>query len=218
MAWIIFSSDRNWILSRQLFTPKEAQITRIKITNMKTGFVTAFLILAIIQWVIPGNLIWSKNNVLKKGVSYKFKMEPVDPYYPFKGKYITLNFAETSFTDTVTRQLRGNEPVFVILSTDHRGFAKVKALSREEPESQHPYVRAIFYYSSQENDNITVQFGYPFDKFYMNEYHAPQAETIFRESMPDSLNTAYALVKIHKGEAVIENVFINEKPIRSLIQ
>lgn len=185
---------------------------------MKTGFVLAFLTLAIIQWVIPAKLIWSKNKVLKNGVSYKFKMAPVDPYHPFKGRYITLNFAETSFADTVTRQLRGNDPVFVILNTDQFGYVTVKGLSTEEPSSQQPYVRAIFYYRSEENDTITVHFGYPFDKFYMDEYEAPQAEIIFRESMSDSLSTGYALVKIHEGEGVIENVFINDKPIRSLIK
>ncbi len=48
----------------------------------------------------------------------------------------------------------------------------------------------------------------------MDEYKAPKAETVYRESTSDTANTTYALVKILKGEAVIENVFINNIPIR----
>ena len=185
---------------------------------MKISVILAFFILAIIQWLIPGKLIRDKSQVLKKGVSYKFKTEPVDPSHPFKGKYISLNFAETTFTDKIKRQLRGYDPVFVILGIDAQGFAKVKNLSTEEPKTDSVYVKATVYYTSEAHDSITVHFEYPFDKFYMEEFKAPQAEIIYRESTRDSSNTTYALVKIYKGEAVIENVFINDIPIGALIK
>src|SRR5215211_9182343 len=102
---------------------------------MKYGFVLAFLLLAIIQWVIPGKTIWEKDRVLKEGKSYKFRTEPVDPSNPFKGKYIVLNFAENSFTDTVHRGLRGNERVYVILIHDSKGFAKIKDVLQNEPKN-----------------------------------------------------------------------------------
>ena len=185
---------------------------------MKYGFVFAFLLLALLQWVVPGKIIWEKNEVLKKGQSYKFKTEPVDPSHPFKGKYITLNFEESSFTDTINRDLRGNENIYVILGRDARGFATIKDLSTVEPQNNNPYVKATVYYASTENDSITVHIRYPFDAFYMDEYKAPRAENIYRESNRDSSNNTYALVKMRKGDAVIENVFINDTPIAELIK
>ena len=185
---------------------------------MKFSLILAFTILVIIQWFIPGKLIRDKSQVLKKGVSHKLKTEPVDPSHPFKGKYINLNFAQTTFTDTIRRQLRGYDPVFVILGIDAQGFATVKNLSTEEPKTERVYVKATVYNTSEAKDSITVHFQYPFDEFYMEEFKAPQAEIIYRESNRDSLKTTYALVKIYKGEAVIENVFINDIPIGALIK
>ncbi len=134
---------------------------------MKYAFVFAFLLLAIIQWVVPGKIIWEKDEVLKKGQSFKFKTEPVDPSNPFKGKYITLNFVESSFTDTINRNLRGNDNIYVILATDQRGYASIKDLSIQKPLNNNAYVKATVYYTSIENDSTTVHIRYPFNEFYM---------------------------------------------------
>ena len=185
---------------------------------MKYAFLIAFCVLAIIQWVIPARTMWSKNDVLEKGETFKFKTEPVDPSDPFKGKYITLNFEQTSFTDTVHRGLSGQEPVYVLLGKDSLGFAVIENLSPEEPKNTKSYVLATVYYVTKENDSLTVHLDYPFNEFYMDEYKAPKAETIYRESTRDTASTTYALVKVLRGDAVIENVFINEVPIRQLIK
>ena len=86
----------------------------------------------------------------------------------------------------------------------------IGSFSTEEPNSDNPYVKAVAYYTWIENDSITVRFQYPFDEFYMDEFKAPKAEVIYREITLNSLNSTYALVKIYKGDAVVENVFINE--------
>ena len=185
---------------------------------MKSVYIVAFCVLAVIQWLVPGKLIRDKNQVFKRGALYKFKTEPIDPSHPFKGRYIILHFAETSFTDTINRQIRGSDPVFVILSIDQHGFARASGLSVRDPRGKIAYVKAVANYSSQVNDSITVHFQYPFDEFYMDEFKAPKAETIYREATRDSLNTAYALVRIYEGDAIIENIFINNVPIGELIK
>lgn len=185
---------------------------------MKYGILIAFCVLAITQWVIPARTIWSKDEVLENGETFKFKTEPVDPSDPFKGKYITLNFEQSSFTDTIHRGLAGREQVYVLLEKDSMGFARIQNLSRSEPQATGSYVLATVYYVSEENDSVTVHLEYPFNEFYMNEYIAPKAETIYRESTTDSGSITYAAVKVLEGDAVIENVFINEIPIRQLIK
>jgi uncharacterized membrane-anchored protein len=185
---------------------------------MKYGLTAAFLILAIIQWVVPGKIIWEKNQILRKGQSYKFRTEPIDPSNPFKGKYISLNFAESSFVDTVDKNLSHGDNIYVILGTDRRGFTTIKDLSIREPLNEVDYVRATVYYTSVEDNGSRVHLRYPFDKFYMDEYKAPAAEKIYRESNGDTSNVTYALVKVRNGEGVIQNVYINDVPMGSLIK
>ena len=185
---------------------------------MKYSYVIAFVVLALVQWVLPGRTIWEKDQVLKKGQLFKFQTEPVDPSDPFKGKYITLNFAENSFTDTLNRDLHGNDQVYVILAKNPQGFAVIENISVEEPKSTNSYVRAQVFYVSSEKDSITVHLNYPFDEFYMDEYKAPKAENIYRESNRNTANKTYASVKILNGDAVVENVYINDVPIGQLIK
>jgi uncharacterized membrane-anchored protein len=187
-------------------------------TAMKYGFIIAFLVLSIIQWIVPGKIIWHKNQVLKKGQSFKFRTEPVDPSSPFKGKYISLDFAESSFTDTIYRDLNYNDNIYLLLGTDRQGFASIRALSKDEPRNDNDYVKATVYNTAVEKNGTRVYVNYPFDKFYMDEYKAPAAEIIYRDSNRDTSNKTYALVKVLHGEGVIENVFINDVPIRSLIK
>jgi hypothetical protein len=103
-------------------------------------------------------------------------------------------------------------------STNEGGYATIKDLSVGEPEHTDAYVKAGVYYVSSEKDSITVHLQYPFNEFYLDEYKAPKAENIYRASNRDTANTTYALVKIRKGDAVIENFFINEIPIGKLIK
>lgn len=185
---------------------------------MKQRFLIALLALAVIQWVIPAKIIVKNNEVLEKGQSYKFRTEPVDPSNPFKGKYITLNFTENSFTDTIERHLASDDDVFVFLGMDSTGYAVVKDVSTEEPRGNAAYVKAKVYYTSRTDDSTTIFINYPFDEFYMDEFKAPQAENIYRESNRDSSNRTFALVKIWNGQAVIEDVLINGIPIKNLIK
>lgn len=185
---------------------------------MKYAFVLAFSILALIQWFIPGKLIWEKGQVLKKGQPFKFKTEPVDPSNPFKGKYITLNFRENSFTDTVHRNFRSDETVYVILNQDSAGFVFIKNVSSEKPAHSNSFVKANVSYISEEKDSVTIHLNYPFDEFYMEEFKAPKAEEIYRESNRDTTKVTYALVRILDGEAVLENVFIDSIPIGQMIK
>lgn len=184
--------------------------------HTKFIFLLAFFVLAVIQWVIPGRIISKKTEVLEKGQSYKFQTEPVDPSNPFKGKYITLDFRENSFTDTVERRLGPNEEVYVLLSVDTSGYAIIRNVSTTEPETNSPYVKADVSYVSRSGDSITVFIHYPFNEFYMDEFKAPKAETIYQESSRDSSDKTYALVKIWKGQAVIQDVLINDTSIIEL--
>ena len=185
---------------------------------MKYSYVILFVILAFVQWVLPGRTIWEKRQVLKKGQLFRFQTEPIDPSDPFKGKYLTLNFAENSFTDTLNRGLHGNEQVYVLLARNSQGFAVIQNISAEKPRSTNAYVRAQVFLVSYEKDSITVHLNYPFDEFYMDEYKAPKAENTYWESNRNKANTTYASVKILNGDAVIENVYINDVPIGQLIK
>ena len=56
-----------------------------------------------------------------------------------------------------------------------------------------------------------VTLFFPFSRFYMEEGKAQKAEIIYRR-----VNAGYALVKVYKGEAVLEDVLVKGKSLREL--
>ena len=183
---------------------------------MKKLIIPVFIALAFIQWWVPARMIIRNETVLKKGVPYKFLTEPVDPADPFRGKYISLNFKADEFIFPGKHEFTTGQEVFIALTKDDSGYAKITWLSDKEPASGSEYVKAIISYVDYDNRK-KVHIAYPFDKYYMEEYSAPRAEIVYRKSNREIKNRTYALVKILKGDAVMEDVLINDTSIHKYI-
>ncbi|WP_425077363.1 GDYXXLXY domain-containing protein [Psychroserpens sp. S379A] len=183
---------------------------------MKTKYLVAlFIIVAIVQLTVPAQMIWQRESILKTGKAFKFKTQPVDPSDPFKGKYIYLNYELNSFISNEETWKRGQD-IFVSITKDSLGFAKATAIAKQAPQHQ-TYVKAKVDWSVKKNER--VNFTLPFNEFYMEESKAYNAEVAHRNAQQDSLpNNTYALVYVKEGEAVLDNVFINETPIAVFVE
>lgn len=172
------------------------------------------------QLWVPTSMIISKEKVLKEGVAYKFRCAPVDPADVFRGRYIVLRFdaqrAEIADTSGLSKSYDYKQ-VFVSLKTDSAGFALVDKVTQMPPAAG-DYVaakgRAQLYQTPPQ-----WFINYPFDQYYMEESKAPVAEGIYWDNIRiDSSDITYALVKILDGDAVIEDVIVNDRPISELAE
>ncbi len=108
------------------------------------------------------------------------------------------------------------EDIYVILANDNNGFAKIKSVSKTKPSKELSFVKAKVSFISTDNpQELTVD--YPFDRYYMEESKAYEAENVYRKSLPDSTQNVYALVKIKDGDAVLQDVLINDVSIRDIV-
>ena len=152
-------------------------------------------------------MIFRQEQILQHGRVFKFKTAPVDPYDAFRGRYVALRFtAETeagkSFADSSRHSL------WVQFETDDKGFAKVKRVSTE---------------SLTGDDVVAGMSGwggihFPFDRYYMDEKAAPEAEAAYRANSRREHENAYATVRILNGHAALEELYIDEKPIREFLR
>jgi uncharacterized membrane-anchored protein len=174
-----------------------------------------FILVAGAQIFIPANMIFSQETILETGTAYKFKTQPVDPSNPFKGKYIFLNYEINSVISNDSTWTRG-ETVFVAIANDSAGFVKVTDIFRDIPRSGEYVKVTVDWYDSTQN---VLRFTFPFNEFYMNETKAYDAEVAHRTAQNDSIpNNTYALVYVKDGEAVLDNVFINDVPIAEYVE
>lgn len=184
---------------------------------MKKLIIPIFIAIACVQWWVPASMIVKKEKILKDGKAYKFRTEPVDPSDPFKGRYISLRFEASNYTPKQKMSFSFDSEVFVILKNDAAGFAAVDSISTTRPTIDN-FVMANVNYVEYDSP-YTVMLRYPFDKFYMDEFKAPEAEALYRSALSDTARrTTYALVKVKSSEAVIEDVFVDGVPIRKLLK
>jgi uncharacterized membrane-anchored protein len=179
---------------------------------MKNILIASFILLVLVQWFVPGNMICNKEKVVKKGRSFRFETEPVDPADPFRGRYMILDFKMDTFRVKSMPEIDIDRPVYVLLENDANGFARIQNVVFSKPANQNDYVIANAYVS-RVNDDFLIYVTYPFEEFYLEEFKAPKAEQEYFESTRDSTKKTYAVVKVFNGDAVIENVYINDKPL-----
>ncbi|MCG8579007.1 MAG: GDYXXLXY domain-containing protein [Bacteroidales bacterium] len=185
--------------------------------NYKKILISAFVLLALIQLFVPAKMIWDRENVIDKGTEYKFRTAPVDPSDPFRGKYITLNFKDDTFIVDDKADWSRGEPVYVYFATNKDGFAQIKAVTKEHLTDDVEYIRTKVRYITRDSTN-TICVDYPFDRYYMEETKAYDAEHAYIQSQADTASVTYAIVRVKNGDAVLQDVLINEIPIKDLVE
>jgi len=181
----------------------------------KPIIISGFLLMIALQWYVPGRLIFYKERVLAAGKEFRFRTEPFDPYDAFRGKYVSLTFNQTSVQMKDSATWHEGDMIYALLSTDSLGFAKVSGVTKDEPAEDVDYLKVISGYVYQ--DTVTsVSINYPFDRFYMEESKASSADEAYHQALRDTSKITYALIKIHKGEGVIVDVFIDGIPLKEV--
>ena len=184
--------------------------------NIKWGL-SLFIVVILVQLYVPAKMIWDREDVLQTGREYKFKTAPVDPNDPFRGKYIILQFEEDLVPTSAGNNWERDEDIYVILSEDSNGFAQVASVLRQRPGEDQDFVKAkIGYVFGNGTDETEIE--YPFERFYMEESKAPEAELTYAKSQRDTTKTTYALVRVKNGEAVLKDVMIDGISIVEIVK
>ena len=183
---------------------------------MKTIHIfSLFVLLALIQLSVPAQMIFKRESILNTGIAYKFKTQPVDPSDPFKGKYIFLNY-DVNNIKVENRDWQRQQNVYISIANDSLGFVKATSASIKQPKNGMFVKARVDWYSVKDN---SLRFTFPFNEFYMEESKAYNAEIAHRNAQRDSLpNNTYALVFVKDGQAVLDNVFINDVPIAKFVE
>lgn len=184
---------------------------------MKIFITILFIVMVLAQWVVPGKMIYDSEHVIDEGIVYKFKTAPIDPSDPFRGKYITLNFQENFFQFQDSAEWQTGDEIFVAFKKDTAGFAIAENVSHIKPDSE-SYLRTTVDYVDYYHKDYKVWYKLPFDRYYLEESKASEAEKIYWQAQRDSAQVAYAVVSLGQGQAVLQGVFINDKPILDIVQ
>jgi len=143
---------------------------------------------------------------------------------------VSSEYTESQTVDYYAYQNKLNlnrDRVFAEIAEDEDGFAFILNLTNEEPPHTSNYLLVSIQDMYQDENGFRVIVHFPFNRFYMNEHKAYEAELAYNESnfteidewgnpIIDNQKT-YALVYIFNGKASLENVFIDDVAIVDVV-
>ncbi|GHV57245.1 hypothetical protein AGMMS49579_22840 [Spirochaetia bacterium] len=157
---------------------------------MKKFFLPACVFYLVILLGVPGFLVFNHYNILTTGELYKFKVQPYDPYDPFRGRYVAIR--QPSFNAS------GSGP-YALLEKDTEGFARIASRQETKP-----------------NDRVYAK-NFDISRYYMNEKLAPKVETLQRK-IDTETDQMYVQVAVKNGGYVIKGLYLNGTPVEELVE
>lgn len=167
--------------------------------------------LFIIQLAVPAYMIYEQNQILSDGVVYKFKTRPIDPYDPFRGRYVILRYDVTADPIAADDSLQKGDWVYAIIDNNDKGFATFTKLMTDEPEGGQDYIELEVAWGSLES-------GYyvrvPFTRYYAQEDVAPKIEQVVWDIQDEDMDGVYVEVSVLNGKATLKELYIDDLPVR----
>lgn len=187
-----------------------------------------FLIFALAIILVPIYMIVSSENILNNGTFYKFRPQARDPFDPFRGKFLRINY-DTNSIPTKEKVKQGDE-VYISIGVDEKGFAYFKEAYTKAPEKG-DYLTAKVRYandsrgrgwqtevasveSEDQMNYISIKAPDHMCKYFINEDYALAAEDAYAKEREN----AYIGVRILNGSARVQDIYLKGKPIMDYLK
>ncbi len=180
---------------------------------MKHFALTIFIVAALAQWAAPLSQIWIREQTLTKGTLIKLKCSAPDPYDPLRGRFLAVKPEQNTAPTPKDTPLPRDTRVYGALTIGTDGLATVSSISLTPPR-QGDYISLKTTYGSPDGK---VYFLWPFERFYINEKLAPEADKWFQENIR-STTGIIAEVRVLKGRAVLADLSMDGKPFREILK
>lgn len=173
---------------------------------------TFFVLVAFIQLAVAGAAIYKSELALRTGMTFRFRIQPVDPVDAFRGRYVAIRFGVESAPVAEGVTVRPKKPVFIPIEVGEDGYASFGFADIEAPQNG-AYLRLRAGVVTRDDEGrMQVWVATPFRRFYMNEKLAPEAERAVWAG-PRGKREASVSVRIRDGVGVIEELYIDGVPI-----
>jgi len=180
---------------------------------------TLFCCLCVAQIAVPISMIIHREDILRTGALYRFRTEPVDPSDAFRGRYVALDVQASRMLIKDKDEFERGEKLYAELTRDENGMAKIKKLTRKPPDSEdYLKVRVMYWFTrpidGDKNRRVgMLRLDMPIKRYYMDEYEAPRAERAYNSRSRSGEVNSFVDVRVKRGEAVVEELYIGEKPV-----
>jgi uncharacterized membrane-anchored protein len=183
---------------------------------MKYWRIVIFILIAAAQLAVPASMVWKRGRTLAYGRVWKFKTEPIDPVDAIRGRYIALRLEAEKVSEQPEPspgKIKPDTEIYATLKEDADGFARVDKISETKVSGDDVVEAKLGYWSGG-----WQYIRFPFDKLWVAETIAPQAEQAYRENSPRGKENAYVTVRVRDGDAALDQLYIDNKPLAEYLR
>jgi hypothetical protein len=179
--------------------------------------IAVFAVAAVAQWFLPLAGIWQHERVIARGTLLRIECGAPDPYDPLRGRYLAVRPEQSTVSEPAGFPHGGGRvPVWATLEAGDDGLARIKSVSLE-PVSGPNVIALTARSSGTTNGTDVIWLKWPFDRFYLNERLAPDADKLVAERRRDGKRTV-AEVRLLDGQAVLTDILLDGVSIRELVK
>ena len=175
------------------------------------------------QWAAPLATIRAQEQVIARGEVVRIAVAAPDPYDPLRGRYLRVRPQEVVVVlEPELAHLKSGNKVWVQLEKRSDGLHHIGKVTEEKPSSG-DYVLGTLrhgWWIRDSNSPERVQkpsIDWPFDRFYLNEKLAPQADVGLRENTRGN-KTVVAELRLLKGKAVLTDLELDGRSFREILK
>ncbi|MFM2166028.1 MAG: hypothetical protein RIS79_399 [Verrucomicrobiota bacterium] len=179
---------------------------------MKSLPLILFALVSLAQWAAPLSQIFKYERTLTNGTLIRLKCSAPDPYDPLRGRYLAVRPDQDEAAIAKDTILRTGQHAYATLATGPDGLTTLREVHASPPASG-DYIRVTYNYEAGSKANVS----WPFNRFYLNEALAPEADKWFAETIRDAKGII-AEVRVHQGTAVLENLTFDGKSFRDILK
>ena len=192
----------------------------------KSLLIAAFALVALAQLLVPTLMISSKADYALKGNEFTFKVRHNRTGYPIRGNNLWLQLEADKFRVLDKKEWENSQVVFVVFDKDSLGYARVKEVTREQPDGTQDWMKVKAFLIVRDSidfnragarrfpDRIDYNFlrlSYPFSNYVIDNTKAKVVEKEFFKAMNDTLKTISLKVHIREnqylaGELMVDSV------------
>jgi uncharacterized membrane-anchored protein len=178
-------------------------------TRLRLGI---WVTVCLIQLTVPAALVIGHERTLAEGTSYKFRTRPVDPYDAFRGRYVALAFEQDTAHVPQGVEVKRGRRVYVSVEGESQGFARLGDVHLEPPDGAFLRARVV-----APGPPGRVRLALPFDRYYLEEGAAPEADRLYRLHTRRQARDAWVVVRIRDGHAAVEELYVGGEPIEEVV-
>ena len=175
-----------------------------------------FAVAVAAQWIVPLSGVWLQERTIGRGLALRIECTAPDPYDVFRGRYLAVQPAEMKLPAPAGMPDAKLVTMWATLVTGDDGLSRIESLSLE-PVSGPTVIRLKGVKPRSGEQKQEALLAWPFDRFYLNERLAPDADRIVAERLR-AQSRPVAEIRVLEGRAVLTDVLLDGVSIRELVK